>query len=277
MTYRSVLNSAAGRLVASPTPYLDAVVLLAHALGIRKEDIYARLTDEVPAEAAKLLDRFIERRCAGYPVSYIRNRKEFYDLSFFVDERVLVPRPETELLVEECAALLDRRPSFGSLHDAFCGSGAVAVTLKHLYPDVAVSASDISPEALDVAARNSRSILGCEIPLYRSDILSSVPGDFDIICANPPYLTEAETADLMRHNWPEPRCALFGGRDGLDFIRKLTDQALDCLRMGGYLLIEAGITQIETIKSMMAEKGYADIYTRPDLSGRNRICCGSKE
>ncbi len=277
MTYRSLLNTAAVRLKYSPTPHLDAVILLAHAVGIRKEDIYARLTDEFPSEAAGLLDRFIERRIAGYPVSYIRNLKEFYDLSFFVDERVLVPRPETELLVDECIAILGRRPHLRNLHDAFCGSGAVALTVKHLRPDLDVSASDISQDALDVAARNSRAVLGFEIPLFRSDILSSVPGNFDIISANPPYLTRAEMEDLLQQNWPEPASALFGGDDGLDFIRKLTGEALDCLRPGGYLLIEAGIYQIETVKNMMEERGYADIYTRPDLSGRNRICCGSKE
>ena len=166
------------------TPLLDAAVLLSEALGTSKERLLSSLPDPLAREGWDRYSGLLDRRCAGLPVSYIRRKKEFFSREYYVDERVLVPRPETEVLVEEALRLLETFPQDARVHDACTGSGCVAIALKHSLPELKVSASDKSREALQVAALNARRLLPtARIRLFRSDLLARVPGRYDLIVA----------------------------------------------------------------------------------------------
>jgi release factor glutamine methyltransferase len=254
------------------TPMLDATVLLSEALGTSKERLLASLPDPLDPDHWQRYCGLLDLRCAGQPVSYIRRKKEFFSLEYYVDPRVLVPRPETEVLVEQALSLLESNPLIQRVHDACTGSGCVAVSLKHSFPTVRVSASDISREALQVAGLNARSLLPTgSVRLYRSDLLARVPGRYDLITANPPYLTDGEVEDMKKIGWPEPALALRGGIDGTDLLRRLIRQASRKLRRGGILLAEAGPAQMAVLELELAERGFGEIAVIPDLAGRDRV------
>ena len=175
MTVRTLLTQGYDTLFFAEleSPLLDAVVLLAHALSVTKERLLASMPDEVEPEAEKRFRGFLDMRCSGSPVSYIRRVKEFYGLEFYVDERVLVPRPDTEVLVDKVLRVVKADPRLRLVHDTCTGSGCIGITLQRTTPELTVSASDISASALDVAAMNAQRILGKEIESYHSDLLDS--------------------------------------------------------------------------------------------------------
>jgi release factor glutamine methyltransferase len=254
------------------TPMLDATLLLSEALGTSKERLLASLPDPLDPHHWQRYCGLLDLRCAGQPVSYIRRKKEFFSLEYYVDPRVLVPRPETEVLVEEALRLLESNPLIQRVHDACTGSGCVAIAVKHSFPTVRVSASDISREALQVAGLNARRLLQTDrIRLYRSDLLARVPGRYDLITANPPYLTDGEVEDMKKIGWPEPALALRGGIDGTELLRRLIGQASRKLRPGGILLAEAGPAQMSVLERELAERGLGEIAVIPDLAGRDRV------
>lgn len=273
MTIQSVLKEGQSVLFYAEvdTPALDAAVLLAEALGYSKERLYSSLPDPVAEGGLARFRRYVSLRCAGQPVSYIRGKKEFYSLEFYVDPRVLVPRPDTETLVEAALELARTRPGCRRVHDACTGSGCVAVTLQHEAGKLEVSASDISEQAEAVFQMNARSILGRELAFYRSDLLENVPGRFDLITANPPYLSEREVADMRKIGWPEPELALNGGSDGLDSECRLLHQAPAKLKPEGWLLMEAAPSQMPALASRAREAGYTTIRVHEDLAGRPRV------
>jgi release factor glutamine methyltransferase len=258
------------------TPLLDATVLISEASGLRKETIFAVSNDPVPEEIEKIYLEFLGKRLTGLPVSYILNRKEFYSLQFFVDSRVLVPRPDTETLVEYVRSLLAANPRIRSIHDVCTGSGCIPITLAFYFPNLRFSASDISDKALEVCSLNSRKILGREIPLRKSDLFNDVPGRFDMITANPPYLTSKEVQVMREAGWPEPLTALEGGEDGLDLVMRLVTEALESLNESGYLILESAAWQTERIEEIMKDSGYTEIATIQDMAGRNRVVSGRK-
>lgn len=254
------------------TPMLDATVLLSEALGTSKERLLASLPDPMDEEGFSRFRSFIDLRCAGLPVSYIRKKKEFFSLEFHVDERVLVPRPDTEILVEEALRTLKAYPQAKRVHDACTGSGCVAIALKHSIPELKVSASDISVEALQVAVRNARRLLPtARIRLYRSDLLAGVPGRYDLISANPPYLTDLEVENMRKVGWPEPELALQGGVHGTDLLHRLIRQSSRKLRSTGYLLLEAAPRQMPVLQRELEDQGFKGITVTPDLAGRDRV------
>jgi len=254
------------------TPMLDATVLLSEALGTSKERLLASLPDPMDEEGFSRFRSFIDLRCAGLPVSYIRKKKEFFSLEFYVDERVLVPRPDTEILVEEALRTLKAYPQAKRVHDACTGSGCVAIALKHSIPELKVSASDISVEALQVAVRNARRLLPtARIRLYRSDLLAGVPGRYDLITANPPYLTDLEVENMRKVGWPEPELALQGGVHGTDLLHRLIRQSSRKLRSTGHLLLEAAPRQMPVLQRELADQGFEKITVVTDLAGRDRV------
>jgi release factor glutamine methyltransferase len=255
---------------------LDAVVLLAEACGISKEKLLASYPDNLEEKALETYDAFISKRIEGYPVSYIRCRKEFFGLDFYVDERVLVPRPDTEILVEETLAVIRDSPGVRQVHDVCTGSGCIAIALKHAQPELYITASDVSSGALEVFALNARKILRNELTCYKSDLLVDVPGSFDIIVANPPYLTDRKVEEMKSGNWPEPEIALRGGEDGLDLVKRIIDDSCTRLNQGGWLLLEGGPDQLEDVKKIMEKSGYLDILIRQDLAGRDRVIRGKR-
>ena len=280
VTVRVALGAASARLRARgmATPWLDATVLLAHSLGVSKERLFAAYPERLPELARLRFERLLERRAAGEPVAYLRGYKEFYGRPFIVDRRVLIPRPETELLVEALLrygdALAAERGSV-ALHDVGTGSGAIAVTVQLERPAWRVSASDISPPAVAAALRNRDGLGAGTLRLRVCDLLPPAPAHWDLIAANPPYLTSAEVADLRRRGWPEPALALDGGDDGLGPSRRLIDCARLRLRPGGALILETGADRAAAVARCLERHGFASPELCRDLAGLPRVLIAS--
>ena len=276
MTARSLLTQGYDTLFYAEvqTPFLDAVVLLAHAMEATKEKLLASLPDELPPEVESRFRSFLDLRCTGVPVSYIRRVKEFYGLDFYVDERVLVPRPDTEVLVEKVLQCIHADPRLRRVHDVCTGSGCIGIAVKRTEPDLEVSASDISAAALEVAAVNAERLLGGTLPAFHSDLLESVPGSFDLIASNPPYLRDDEVADLRKLGWREPELALAGGRDGTALAERLIRAAPARLTTGGWLVLEAAPLQITKLFALMDQAGFHTIDVEKDLAGSSRVIAG---
>jgi release factor glutamine methyltransferase len=277
MTIREALAEGRRRLKDAPprshveTPELDASVLLAEALQTTRERLYARLPDPLGPASCDLYLRFLAHRAAGLPVSYICRRKEFFGLTFVVGPGVLVPRPDTEVLVERALALAE--PAW-RVHDCCTGSGCVAIALKHTRPDLEVSASDISGEAAGYFRENCRTILGAQLPFQESDLLGSVGETFDLITANPPYLSGTEAGRLADQGWPEPVLALDGGPSGIELPLRVLEEAPRHLAAGGVLAMEADYRQIPVLAERMRADGWRDISTHRDLAGLDRVVVG---
>lgn len=276
MTIREALGEGYRALSVSriETPVLDATLLLSEALGITKERLLADLPEVLPDAGLAAFRGFLDRRLRGIPVSYIRGRKEFYGLEFLVDERVLVPRPETETLVESVLSLAGATPDAMSLHDACTGSGCIAIACAHALPSLSVSVSDLSPDALQLCRTNARRLLGRELGAVVSDLLASVDGRFDLITANPPYLTDEEVAGMRASGWPEPQLALAGGPDGMEPSRRLVRQARDRLAAGGSLFLECAPAQAAELFAELGGAGYEGVRIILDLSGNARVLTG---
>ncbi|NBB90097.1 MAG: peptide chain release factor N(5)-glutamine methyltransferase [Spirochaetes bacterium] len=300
MTVREAILEGTSRLTGggAETPYLDATVLLAFCMGVTKEHLFAEFLSDVPAGALENYRDSIAKRERGIPVSYIRRQKEFYGRLFYVDERVLVPRPDTETAVEAALEIIDRRAAGERVEgaratggragedspdgdpprvlDCCTGSGAIAVTLAAERPGIEVAGSDLSAGAREVFLLNSRRILGAQLPFFSADILSGVPGTWDLIVANPPYLRSDKVAQMQTRGWPEPPNALDGGADGLELVRRLAGEALYSLKPYGYLVIEIGDEQGLAAPTIMQDAGYQAIGTREDLAGRSRVVIGRR-
>lgn len=276
MTIRQAVQSGVQRLSEKniETPYLDASVLLSEAMGVEKEKLFACFTDPLPEELFNRYAGYLEKRTAGQPVSYIRRKKEFYGRMFYVDERVLVPRPDTETMIDAALELCGSfyRPR---ILDLCTGSGCIAVTMacecEALGIEASVTASDISPEAGEVFRKNAAAIYGREIPFIQSDLFASVEGPFDLILSNPPYCTDNEITAFREKKWPEPEISLHGGMDGLDIIRRIVKKSMEYLQQNGYLLLEAAPDQMTELASIVQKEGFADIHLIRDLGNRNRI------
>ena len=281
MTIRQAITEGTQKIAIRwpETPHLDACVILASVLGSTREKLLASLSDTLSTEDYAAFMKGVEERAAGSPVAYITRHQEFYTLDFYVDSRVLVPRADTEILVETALGFI--RPG-GRVLDLCTGSGCIAIAIKHAVPEARVEASDISDGALAVFRRNADALLSGQlkgqvsgqIVTYKSDLLNSIPGKFDVIVSNPPYLTRAETARMENASWPEPKLALDGGEDGLDFICRIIADAAGHLLPGGRLLFEADPAQMSAIKIEFEKYKYNDIIIRKDLAGRDRVIAG---
>lgn len=256
---------------------LDAEVLLAHVLGWPRARLYAHPQRCLMARQQTLYQRLIERRMTYEPVAYLTGHKEFYGLDFFVDRRVLVPRPETELLVEQAIAVVEEcawRAGQAILADVGTGSGAIAVSLAVHLPGVAIYAIDVSPEALAVAAENCRRY-GVEgrVRLLAGDLLEPLPEPVDVIVANLPYVSHAEYERLPPEVADyEPRPALDGGSQGLDTIERLLTSAVWHLNPGGVILLEIGATQGQAVTALAQRHWpHAAVELRQDYAGLDRM------
>ena len=261
------------------SPRLDAEVMLADLLRIDRVGLYLEFDRPLdPAELAGFRER-VKRRAAREPVAYILGRKEFYSLEFEVGPGVLVPRPETELLVEESLKLIRRRWPEGEplrLADLGTGSGAVAVTLAHELETAEVWAVDISDQALEFAKRNaSRHQIGGRLHFVKSDLLAALAGagePFHLIVANLPYVPHFAFSDMAPDVRDyEPVLALDGGADGLDLIRRAAEQARPLLGPGGALLLEVWPTHGPDLRELAERLGYGRVEMIRDLAGRERI------
>ncbi len=258
------------------TPGLDAALLLAEVLAVDRTQLLTRPSDPLTGMDAERYRRLVARRRAGECVAYILGRKEFRGLDFLVNDAVLVPRPDTETLVEAALAWIDTHPESGRVLDVCTGSGCVAIAIKHERPRCQVAAGDLSPAALAVAADNvARLLPAATLNLYLSDLLHDVPGSWGLIVANPPYVPSAVIDGLAAEVRGEPRLALDGGSDGLGIIRRLITESVPALTAGGGLLIEAGSEQAESVAALLAEAGFVAIQQYRDLAGHYRVTGGT--
>ncbi len=253
------------------TPMLDAMILLSEAREESKEKLLSSLPEAVSEKDYLRYRRLLDLRCSGQPVSYIRRRKEFYSLDFYVDERVLVPRPDTEILVEEALNTLHEMPLIRRLHDACTGSGCIAITLKHELPELEITASDKFPEVEEIFYLNSTKNLSFPLTFYLSDLLEDVPGNYDLITANPPYLKDTDVENMKKIGWPEPELALKGGLDGTTVAKRLIEQSVQKLYSGGFLLLEAAPDQMKDLMGAAESAGFREISIIKDLAGRERV------
>ncbi len=277
MTYRDALQEGSRRIEASQddTPYLDALLLLCEAAQLEKELLYASLNDSLTDGALQRFFELCERRRTGIPVAYLLGRQEFFGRSFAVDERVLIPRADTETLIEAVLEVVDANPALRTVHDLGTGSGCIALTLKAERPTLEVSASDVSPGACEVFTMNAKTLdlpVECVVTPY----FRSIEGPFDLIVSNAPYLTDAEVDDMRGRGWPEPEGALRAGPAGLDCIAQIVHKSVHYLSEPGYLFLEAAPAQMPIIVDMMAGVGFEEIMVRTDLAGRDRVVGGVK-
>jgi release factor glutamine methyltransferase len=254
------------------TPRLDAEVLLADVLGVPRERLLTDSTLRVAGPAVRAYQDAVRRRAVQRePVAYITGRRAFRHLELGVDRRALVPRPETELLVEAGLALREG----AAVLDVCTGSGAVALALKQERPDLDVWGSDISEPALALAQENATR-LGLEVGWLQADLLQGVPDRFDAVLANPPYVGEGERAalapEIVRH---EPASALFAGPDGLDAIRALADQLArrPSVRLAA---LEVGAGQARTVRELMRGAQFDAVRVVRDLAGIERVVVGER-
>jgi release factor glutamine methyltransferase len=277
MTCREALNAGSALLRSSglESPSLDASLFMADLLAVERSRLPLLEDRELSPELYRRFRERLERRRAGECAAYILGRREFMGLDLAVTAEVLVPRPDTETLVEAALAWIDHPDSpRGSLSvlDLCTGSGAVAEALKHERPDLILWASDISAGALAVAEANARRLLGPDkITFVRSDLFKAITGSFDLIAANPPYIPAGELESLPREVRGEPVLALDGGEDGLALIRPLIAGARDRLKQGGALFMEADPRQMPAITGILENCGYRNIRIRKDLPGRDRV------
>lgn len=273
VTVRDALDSAAVAIAAagSGSPRLDAELLLAHALGVDRARLILDPGRELEGAAARSFRELVRRRAqTGEPVAYLLGTKGFRHIELLVDRRVLVPRPETELLVE---AALDL-PHGARVLDVGTGSGAVALALKHERPDLRVSGSDVSEDALEVARANSQR-LGLDVELLCADLLAGLGSGWDAVLANPPYVADDERAALPRDvRDHEPELALLAGADGLDVVRALVRQA--AATHAALLALELGAGQAPVVARLVAGAGFADVEIRRDLARIERVVVGRR-
>jgi release factor glutamine methyltransferase len=265
-----VLRRATGYLQnhGSGSPRLDAELLMAHALGMRRLDLYLQFDRTLPdADLAPYRD-LIGQRGRGTPVAYLVGTKEFMKLDFAVTPDVLVPNPDTEVLVQQAVAWGRRRGGQVRVADVGTGSGCIAVAVAHYLPDAVVWATDDDAAALSVAARNVEAHgLGDRVRLVQGDLLDPLPAELDLICANLPYV--AEGSDLPAEVRAQPAHALFAAEEGGALVRKLVGAAPARLASGGAVLVEID-ARLET-PLLEALEGYAGHRYHRDLSGQLRV------
>jgi release factor glutamine methyltransferase len=267
---REALDSAVVAITAagSDTPRLDAELLLAHALGVSRATVVTDSRREVSGPAVRAFQEAVRRRSAGRePVAYIVGSRGFRHLELAVDPRVLIPRPETELLVEIGLDL----PAGARVADVGTGSGAIALALKHERPDLDVVATDASLDALAVARANAAQ-LGLDVEFLHGDLLAGA-GAVDAVLSNPPYVSEAEHAtlapEITRH---EPPGALIAGADGLEVIRRLVPAA--AVAGAALLAIEVGHGQAGRVTTVFGAAGFRRVTARRDLARIERVVVG---
>ncbi|HKA91261.1 MAG TPA: peptide chain release factor N(5)-glutamine methyltransferase [Haliangiales bacterium] len=253
---------------------LDAEVLLAHALGTSRVGLYTGFDKPLQEEELAAYRELVRRRLAGEPVAYLVGQKEFWSLPLRVDPRVLIPRQDTETLVE---VALRRAPSAARIADVATGSGAVALALAKERPGAMVVATDVSEDALAVARANAGA-LGLAVRFVAGDLLAPLAGErFDLVVGNPPYVPSGDLAGLAPEVGREPRAALDGGPDGLALVRRLVAAAPAALADGGVLALEHGFDQGEAVRALFAAAGLADVETARDLGGNERVTSGARK
>ncbi len=266
MTTLEVLNAAASYLARHDieSPRLNAEHLLAHSLGKKRLDLYLEFDRPLSEAERAPLRELIRRRGGGHPLQHLLGTTEFHGHEFLTDPRALIPRPETEHLVELTKSKIQNPKS--KIADIGTGSGVIAITLALALPNATIYATDLSPDALTLARENATRLAATNVTFHAVDLLP--PGDarYDAIVANLPYIPAAEVASLSREVQHDPTAALDGGPDGLDPIRRLIDLAPARLTPGGHLFLEIGHDQSDRVIDLCLTAGFATATALPDLA-----------
>ena len=273
MTLREAWKLGKDRLTDAQVPDadLDAWYLLEWCTGVNRSNYLAWPEEAISPEQEEQYRQTLNQRERRIPLQQITGEQEFMGLSFYVNEHVLIPRQDTEVLVEETAKFLKDGMSF---LDLCTGSGCILLSLLHLRAGAEGIGADLSPEALKVAAQN-RERLGVKAELIESDLFDKIEGAFDVIVSNPPYIKREEIETLMDEvRLHEPYMALDGHEDGLYFYRKIAEEAPKHLRAGGGLFLEIGWDQGESVSELLREQGFSDVKVVKDLAGLDRVVEG---
>lgn len=259
-------------------PVLEATLLLGKLLNVDKIYIYTHGNEEVPQHIVDKFLELIEKRAKGYPIQYIINEKEFMGIDFYVEKGVLIPRPDTEILVEYVLKHIEDNKDIEVL-DIGVGSGAIGLSIAYYKKNTTVYGVDISDEALKVANINKQRLNLSNVKLLKSNLFENIGEDkkFHIIVSNPPYIPRKDIEELQDEvkNY-EPMKALDGGEDGLDLYRRIIPESKDYLIEGGLLIFEIGYDQKEQVESIMIAEGFKSIETLKDLQGLDRVVLGFK-
>lgn len=257
-----------------PSAEHEVLWLLSHYWGQSKSQMLLNREQQVPHEVEMLVRQAAARRAEGEPLQYITGLQPFWDFELIVSPAVLIPRWDSEVVIEQALSLLPQdEPQ--QVADICTGSGAYALAIKHSRPQAAVTAADISEDALEIARQNAAKY-NLAVDFKQGDLLSALPqgAKFNLIVSNPPYIRS--DAILPADVRQEPALALFGGEDGLDFYRRLAAEAADFLLPGGFLLLEIGCEQAEAVSELLREGGFVNICHGQDLAGLNRWVQGQK-
>lgn len=266
-------STVGAALRATPLPALETRILLGHALQLSRIQLITQSERRLTGEEVQHTTNLVLRRLAGEPIAYIIGEREFYGLAFRVTPDVLIPRPETELLVE---LALERTPEDGAVLDLGTGSGAIAVAMAHVRPDARVSAVDASAAALAVAAGNARRHRAT-VQFFQSDWYGALGKEcFDVIVSNPPYITAGDPHLSQGDLRFEPVDALTDHADGLSALRAIVSGASGRLVPGGWLLMEHGYDQSSAVRTLLASAGFAEVQSWIDLAGIERVSGGRK-
>ncbi len=277
-----LLKSANEKLLGAgvDSPLTDCYVLLSKACN--SEVLFLKAHPEyeiIESEKNKFLS-MIDLRCEGMPVAYLTNNKEFYSLDFYVDVGVLIPRPDTECVLEEALKRAEEikkdDPHALEVLDMCCGSGCIGIAFVLNFDNCKVSLSDISEDCIEVTQKNiDKHSLSERAEVILSDLFDNINGDYDIIVSNPPYVTSDEMTVLQREVRREPEIALYGGCDGLSLYRSIIIDSVNYLNaLNGCLVLETGINQAGEVKKLMQKAGYEDIRVTCDLAGIERCVSG---
>jgi release factor glutamine methyltransferase len=277
MKIKDILNNARIKLKEFDVENSGNIarILLANELKTSKE--YLTIHDLLELEDCVKEKYFnnIDKLCSGYPLQYITNNQEFMGMKFYVDENVLIPQPDTEVLVEETIKICDiikKKPL--KILDLCTGSGAIAISIAKKCKNAFITATDISEKALKIAERNAK-VNNVDIKFIQSDLFEKINDKFNIIVSNPPYIETGIIKTLPKDVQNEPHIALDGGKDGLDFYRKIAEKSSDFLDVNGILLLEIGYNQKNEVERILKNK-YKDIYCIKDYAENDRVVIAKK-
>ena len=253
---------------------LKVRLLLSHFMNVEKNYLITHDDEELSNQIEEKYKQGIEKLSKDIPLQYITNTQEFYGMKFKINENVLIPRYDTEILIEETLKLAQDQDK---ILDMCTGSGIIAITLAKNVEKANVFACDISLEALKVAKENNE-LHNTNVKFINSNLFENIEEkNFDIIVSNPPYITEKEMQKLENQVRKEPELALYGGVDGLDFYRKITENAKEYLKKEGLLIFEIGYKQKEDVSNILIENKFKNIKCMKDLQGLDRVIIGEKE
>ncbi|MCR4567193.1 MAG: peptide chain release factor N(5)-glutamine methyltransferase [Pseudobutyrivibrio sp.] len=251
---------------------IDAWLLLSHVSNVTRADYFIKQNDLVDEAIYAKYIELIDRRANHEPLQHITGEQDFMGLTFKVNEHVLIPRQDTETLVEEALKVI---PDDGYILDLCTGSGCVIISLAALSNAVKCVGVDISEMALEVAKKNGSRLVGDRVRFFESDLWSNITEKYDVITSNPPYIRTSDIEELsIEVKDHEPRLALDGTADGLFFYRQIVGRAADYLNLGGWLLVEIGFDQGADVQALFEEAGFKEVQVIKDLAGNNRVVKG---